>query len=169
MHVTLNGRQYTAGGSLLSFRYLTPGMVFVSSVSPPVGPLAGGTNVTVRGTNFVNLPDSLSCAFGGLSDGAGGTGGTGDMGSTGSVDAAAVVNATFIDSSTLLCISPPVDSEVVVHVRLSLNLQEYYSGADFRYHAPSTALASARPSSKGRSGGGTCSDAATPLPQPSST
>ena len=37
VHVTLNGAQYVALGATLRFRYLAPGMVFVSALSPPLG------------------------------------------------------------------------------------------------------------------------------------
>ena len=137
--VTLNGRQYTADGALLSFRYLTPGMVFVSSVSPRLGPSSGGTNVTVRGTNFVRLPESTTCSFGTASAGGG----------------SRIVNATFVDTSTLLCAAPKVESTGPVQVKMSLNAQEYYGGASFLYSVSSTAIASTTPSSKGRSGGAT--------------
>ena len=130
--ITLNGAQYVAGGASLTFRYLAPGMVFVSAVSPPLGPLSGGTNVSVFGTNFANLPDSLTCLFGG-----------------------GTVNATFVTASHLLCASPPAAATGEVLVRMSLNAQEFYAGAAFLYYAAADSVVALSPSAKGRTDGGT--------------
>ena len=131
VEVTLNGAQYVSTGSTLRFNYLTAGMVFVSSVAPPLGPLLGSPNISVYGTNFVRLPDGLACAFGGKT-----------------------TNATFITSSHLLCEAPRAATEGEVNVEVSLNLQEFYSGAPF-YYSTDGSLGRPTPSSKGRSGGGT--------------
>jgi hypothetical protein len=129
--LTLNGMQYVdAGGADVRFRFLTAGMVFVSSVEPPLGPLAGGTNVSVYGTNFVALQTGLSCTFDAIT-----------------------VNATFISSDHLLCDAPPVPSATLARVRVSLNLQEYYEGTTFAYAADGS-VGRPLPASKGRSGGG---------------
>ena len=114
--VTLNGMQYATTGNTLRFTYLTSGMVFVSHVLPPLGPVAGGTNVSVYGTNFVprEIAEGLACSFDGL-----------------------VVNATFLSTSHLLCDSPParMSNPGVVTVEMSLNRQEFYSGSTFAYAA----------------------------------
>ena len=134
VRVSLNGLQYTQVGAPLSFNYLTEGYVFVSAVSPRVGPVSGATNVSVYGSNFVHLPLTLSCSFGG-----------------------AVVNATFLDEGTLLCESPPSDrvGGGVSLVQMSLNGQELYPGAEFLYSESISPVLGVAPSSKGQEGGGT--------------
>ena len=105
-------------------------MVFVSHVLPPLGPVAGGTNVSVYGTNFVprEIARGLACSFDGL-----------------------VVNATFLSTSHLLCDSPParMSNPGVVTVEMSLNRQEFYSGSTFAYAAEGQVVTPV-PASKGR-------------------
>ena len=68
---------------------------------------------------------------------------------------ASTVNATFVDASLVLCTSPPMGTEGVSIVQISLTGQEYYGGIDFLYYARSSRLLTPKPASKGRDGGGT--------------
>ena len=50
----------------MRFRYLTEGFIFVSAVSPRLGPLSGATNVACMGTTLCLSP-TPSCARSGRS------------------------------------------------------------------------------------------------------
>ena len=50
-------------GTLDNYTYVAPPTV--TSISPSVGPTAGGTSVTITGTNFVNLSGASAVVFGG--------------------------------------------------------------------------------------------------------
>lgn len=79
LEVSSNGQDYTSSGVV--YRYApTP---IVESLTPNHGPLAGGTEVVVRGRNFLNM-SSLRCQFGSI----------------------VVAAATFINSTHMTCIAP---------------------------------------------------------------
>jgi hypothetical protein len=62
--VALNGQQFVDGNNAAIDYYNLP---LITAVSPGVGPLEGGTLVTLTGTNFVNDPE-LECYFGPSAD-----------------------------------------------------------------------------------------------------
>lgn len=67
---------------------------------PSTGPVIGGTNVTVTGTNFVNSP-LLACMFG-----------------------SQPVSARWISTTQMWCLSPP-EQPIVVAVEVSNNYQQF--------------------------------------------
>ena len=136
MHVSvsLNGMQFGHQGATVNFRYLTDGYIFVSAVSPALGPTSGATLVNVTGSNFVILPSGTTCRFGEL-----------------------ITNATVLDEHLLQCASPGVSASGVAEVQMSHNDQEYYSGAEFLYFDDGSRLLSPLPSMKGKGGGGVTS------------
>jgi hypothetical protein len=68
-------------------------IVAVDSIDPSEGPDVGGTLLTITGTDFQNDP-VLQCVF----------------------DSWLHVNATFIDSNTIQCVTPPGYGTVTVEV-----------------------------------------------------
>ena len=140
--ISLNGVQFVQTGAPLAFRYLVADTPRVSAVTPAVGPMDGATNVTVHGTNFVAMSAAdgmLVCRFGD-----------------------AMVNATFVSGAALRCTAPPAALALAgatlvgagaVLVQMSLNRQEFYSGAPFAYMPRAGTLLPPVPSSKGLRGG----------------
>ena len=97
LEVTQNGQDFSASG--IVFEYLP--VVRVTSLLPDHGPLDGGTEVIVRGENFRNSA-LLTCQFGGAS------------GMT-------VTAARFLNSTTIVCISPPSLTAGLVALAVSNN------------------------------------------------
>jgi hypothetical protein len=99
LRVTANGVDYSSSSTSTSFTYVPAPTV--ASISPARGPVSGGTEVTVTGTNFVLNADAV-CRFGGIE-------------TTG-----------IVISSTLATCSSPPHAEDTVSVSVSMN-----SGGDF--------------------------------------
>lgn len=102
LEVSFNGQDYTSSGVV--YRYApTP---TVEQLTPNHGPLAGGTEVVVRGHNFLNT-SSLRCQFGSI------------------VFAA----ATFINSTHLTCIAP--SSRALGDVFVEISNHGLYGNASY--------------------------------------
>lgn len=127
VHVTLNEQEFSTPGA---FRYVPPPSL--ASLSPPSGPEAGATAVTVFGGVFEASP-LAKCVFAGSSS----------------------VSATFISSSMLACASPVfAGGSRSASVQVALNGQDISTDAlVFRYDRPAS-VSSLEPS-VGPSGGGT--------------
>eukprot|EP00026_Physarum_polycephalum_P003425 Phypoly_transcript_03436.p1 GENE.Phypoly_transcript_03436~~Phypoly_transcript_03436.p1 ORF type:complete len:687 (+),score=66.03 Phypoly_transcript_03436:188-2248(+) len=104
------GMQPVSNSTVFEY-YIPPNF---SSVAPTRGPTKGGTLVTIDGSSFFNT-SQLSCRVG--------------------IKAG---NATFVNSSQILCIVPPATG-VDLSVQISFNGQNYHSSNfNFTYAAPKT-------------------------------
>jgi hypothetical protein len=92
VQATLNGQQFSQMG--LNLSYYPP--LSVSLFSPTSGPVGGATRVVLAGSGFIDTWE-LQCRFN-----------------------RAVVNATFLSGSQLVCISPP-DSTAGLRSKFSAN------------------------------------------------
>jgi len=92
LEITQNGQDYTESGRVFRFHHICN----VHGINPISGPSKrAGTNVKVYGDNFVNYT-SLQCRFG-----------------------LTVVPATFVDSSEILCSSPPIDDDELEYMQMA--------------------------------------------------
>ena len=83
-----------------------------AEISPQSGPITGGTVVSIGGQNFFRS-HLLRCSFGDVTD----------------------VYATYVNESTLLCISPP-HAAGNVSVEVSVNAQDYTNdGIQFSFQS----------------------------------
>lgn len=102
----------------------------VATLDPPEGAYHGGTDVVVRGRNFLNTT-TAACKFG-----------------------TKIVPATYISHGAILCISPP-NPVGTVWVEVSSNGQDFsLLGAPFLYY-PRTSVSSVSPLVGSASRGGT--------------
>lgn len=126
LQVTMNGQNY--GSDILTFTgYATP---YVSQLSLAVGPIGGGTVITLHGDNLAG-GNNCRCRFGGL---------------------AHSVLGTVLDARSIMC-SAPAHSAMTVFVEVSLNGQQYtHYSVPYTYAEP--AIAQLSPSS-GPSAGST--------------
>ena len=108
VEVTSNDRDWSSDG--LRFNYRSA--VSVASLAPLVGPMQGGTVLTVSGTGMVRS-DLLSCRFGG----------------------SVVMRATWVDVSSVACVTPPRTGALPqVVVEVSSNNQQFSAdGTLFEY------------------------------------
>ncbi|KAF0700134.1 Aste57867_9322 [Aphanomyces stellatus] len=97
--VTQNGQDYTLGSTVV-YRYMPT--ILVMGVSPTHGPVAGGTELVVRGAAFTNS-SQLYCRFGGTSW------------------PLVVVAATYLNATALTCLTPRTTSPGPVVVDVSTN------------------------------------------------
>jgi len=116
IYVSNNGYNFITTG--VNFIYQD---IFAVSLSPTVGSVAGGTNITIFASSFLNRT-TLSCEFN-----------------------ATIVNATYINYSTIQCVAPGniVSSGQSVLVRASNNGLDYYNLFNYAYQdivGPFTAL-----------------------------
>ena len=100
--VSLNGLQFTPPKPSMRFVYIAAsgtedGSVRITSLDPSLGPISGGTVVSVKGANFVPVGVALSCRFGAI-----------------------VVLAQYVSSSEVHCTSPQLEASVSVAVQVSL-------------------------------------------------
>jgi len=100
----VSGREET----LASFVFHDP--IQLLGLLPSMGPLDGGTLVTVRGENFAK---SSVCRFGDRS-----------------------VNAQVLSSSHLLCVSAPQSKHATFHLDVTSNSVEYSGSLDYQYVMP---------------------------------
>eukprot|EP00741_Cyanophora_paradoxa_P010637 tig00020537_g10281.t1 len=98
LRVSMNGRDWTPE-SLSYMYYDNPS---VGALVPNNGPLAGGSSVTVTGSNFMNTGEFLKCRFGDDT-----------------------VSAKFINSTALVCLSPGAPVRGLAPVEVSLNDADY--------------------------------------------
>ena len=100
VEITLNNQQYT--DDEVVFYYYRPPNVF--DLDPLIGPVAGGTNVTVIGSNFKDTGE-LKCKFGN-----------------------SVVPGKFLNVNEILCVSPRADKPGFVRLKVALYEEEFSSG-----------------------------------------
>ncbi len=118
VHVSINGADATPDSA--TFYYIEDAII--SSIRPSVGPVVGGTWVSLIGSGMVN-GDSLRCRFGEVTP----------------------VPGLWISSTEIQCIAPPQIDRGVMNVSLSLNGVDYQSSVmEFSYYDPPVML-SVRP------------------------
>ncbi|MFM7850892.1 MAG: IPT/TIG domain-containing protein, partial [Flammeovirgaceae bacterium] len=105
VEVTLNNREWTKDG-ILFFYYHPP---FVYAILPKIGPVAGGTEVTVTGSNFIDTGIVL-CRFGSI-----------------------MTKGHYINDNTLKCTSPKVEKPGYVNLAIAIREDEFSSGINTRY------------------------------------
>lgn len=123
----------------VTFAYFDDSAVMISSLTPALGPVLGGVEVTLRGTGFADF-GTVQCRFGDLPP----------------VNATHTANAVSVDNVTeggaehdlhqLVCHLPPLDlrgallesvGSKLVTVQVSLNGADFSPhGTDFLYHHP---------------------------------
>ena len=101
VQVTLNAQQYTS--SAASFYAFDQTRVRVSSLVPRGGPMAGGTEVTVLGSGFVE--HNAHCTIGGA----------------GNSSLRMLVRATVVNVSAIRCMAPSRESAAAEAVEVTLN------------------------------------------------
>ena len=100
VQVTLNGQDYTSSSAM--FHFFDKTLVHVSELVPPGGPLAGGTEVTLLGSGFAE--HDVQCTVGVGSD-------------------MALVKATVLNSSAMVCIMPERSAAGMEPIEVTLNRQ----------------------------------------------
>ena len=111
--MSING--YDFASSALQFEYISD--VYLWSLNPQMGPMKGGTSVTISGHNLVNS-DSLMCRFGD-----------------------SIVPARWISSSQVACDTPEMSDTGSVSVDISVNGIDYTSSnVQYTYYADATIL-----------------------------
>jgi len=119
LHFTLNGVDYIPTSYL--FTYQAP--LLITGMSPILGSEAGGTVVTISGSDFLVFRDALVCEFGSQSY---------------------RVPATWISSRQIACVTP-IHPPGDVSVRVSNNGQQFVATPfNFTYHSL-ISVASVRP------------------------
>ena len=109
VEITLNTREWTNDNTL--FYYYHPPYIY--SINPNIGPISGGTNVSIIGSNFEDT-GFVQCQFGDK-----------------------VVEGEFINNNKLACVSPPVEKPATVNLKVAVRPDEFSSGVNtkFRYYA----------------------------------
>ena len=111
VEVGVNTQQWTADGNV--FAYYSPPTL--TSFTPVAGPAEGGTYVTLIGSDFLGL-STLHCTFDSQS-----------------------VAAEYVDSATVVCVSPPLLSLGNVTLGVAINAADYvYADSMYEYYPPPT-------------------------------
>ena len=105
VEISLNNREWTNDGVL--FYYYHP--PFIYFIHPKIGPVQGGTVVTITGSNFEDT-GYVMCKFG-------------DKYSKGK----------YISQNELKCISPPVEKPATVNLYVAIRPDEFSSGVNTKY------------------------------------
>jgi hypothetical protein len=105
VEITLNNREWTDDGRL--FYYYHP--PFIYFIYPKIGPVSGGTVVTIVGSNFENT-GYVMCRFG-------------DKYSKGE----------YISVNELKCVSPQVEKPGIVGLSVAIREDEFSSGINTKY------------------------------------
>ncbi|CAM9153971.1 unnamed protein product, partial [Hapterophycus canaliculatus] len=129
VEVTSNGLDWTSSG--VTFSYLPPVRIF--GVSPSIGPLSGGTVVSIRGSGLESTAGSggkLSCRFG-----------------------QRVVSAVTDDGGATLCAAPASESPRAVSVEVSTNGIDFSSDGCIFHYGPDISVEYAWPRVGPESGG----------------
>ena len=105
VEISLNNREWTKDGVL--FYYYHP--PFIYFIQPKIGPVQGGTEVTITGSNFEDT-GYVMCKFG-------------DKFSKG----------TYISKNELKCTSPPVEKPATVNLYVAIRPDEFSSGIGTKY------------------------------------
>lgn len=106
VEITLNAQDYTDDQTL--YYYYKPPFLF--DVQPGQGPVEGGTNVTVVGSNF-NKTSTISCKFGDIE-----------------------IPGKYVSSSEILCVAPAVRDPGYVDLMISLYPGLYSSPVKYLYY-----------------------------------
>lgn len=110
--VSVSSQEYGNVGTNLHFEYQAN--VAITSVIPLRGSLAGGTEIIIRGSNFVHTSSSLlRCAFSSSASGL----------------LSISIAATFVDSSTIKCVTPTFASAGDLDVFVTTNGQDFVNNA----------------------------------------
>eukprot|EP00966_Prymnesium_polylepis_P137515 3177767-Prymnesium_polylepis.1 len=108
VEVTMNLQQYSAQGTMFDYRD-----VQLVSVSPAVGPIAGGTTIVVSGHNFhMSTHQGLWCEFDGTS-----------------------VQATFESEHMISCVAPSASSPGLIQITMKNDGATYDSTIAFLYRS----------------------------------
>lgn len=99
VEITLNNQEWTRDGVI--FYYYHPPFVF--DVDPRMGPVAGGTEVHVHGSNFEDT-GKIRCKFGDV-----------------------IVPGAYININELLCVSPKTDKPGIVPLQVAVHEDDYSS------------------------------------------
>jgi len=108
VEITLNNQEWTRDGNI--FYYYRP--PFVYDIEPLMGPVAGGTQVHVHGSNFEDT-GVIRCKFGDR-----------------------ITSGTYISLNELLCVSPKTDKPGYVPFQVAVHEDDYSSAdiAQFLYY-----------------------------------
>ncbi len=109
------------------FSYVAPGAPTVSSISPSSGPTAGGTLVTITGTNFA-------------------------AGATVTIGGAAATGVTVVSATSITC-TTPVGAAGAKSVAVTVSAQTTTLTNSFTYLAPAPTISSISPASGSIAGG----------------
>jgi len=129
LEVSLNGFDFTRDDIKMWF-YVAP---VLESISPVLGKVEGGTEVTVYGVGFKDVPE-LKCRFGGKSEHA--------------------VKASWVSETHILCVSPAFDVPSSVSVALSMNGVHWTEDLMEFVYASSPLITAMIPQSSSTDGGG---------------
>ena len=94
----------------LPFEYVAELVVY--SIEPTSGPMVGNTDITINGNNF-NSSSTFTCQFG-----------------------SKVITGTYIDSTKVICVAPPVDNPGAINVSVSINGVQYGTPMRFYFYSP---------------------------------
>jgi len=126
--VTVTDADLVSGTMASAFTYTTPGTLTVTAVAPTNGPLAGGTAITITGTNFA----------------------TGTTVTIGGVAATGVVVAS---TTSITAVTPARDSGGQVAVTVKVGSLEGSLATGFTYKGPAPTAKSATPDEGPLAGG----------------
>lgn len=110
VEITLNNREWTED-NVLFYYYHPP---FVYSIIPKMGPISGGTVVTITGSNFENT-GYVMCLFGNT-----------------------YAKGEYISQNELKCVSPRVEKAGTVGLAVAIREDEFSSGVNTKYRYYST-------------------------------
>ncbi len=105
VEVTLNTREWTNDG--IVFTYYHP--PFIYGISPKIGPVSGGTRITITGSNFVDT-GYVRCKFGNIN-----------------------TKGKYISENELECTSPKVERPGYVKLGIAIREDEFSSGHNTRF------------------------------------
>ena len=105
VEITLNNQEWTRDKNI--FYYYHP--PFVYDIEPLMGPVAGGTDVHVHGSNFEDT-GAIRCKFGDKT-----------------------VNGKYINVNELLCVSPKTDKPGYVPFQVAVHEDDFSSGEYIQY------------------------------------
>jgi hypothetical protein len=105
VEITLNNREWT--DDLVLFFYYHP--PFIYFINPKIGPVSGGTVVTITGSNFENT-GFVECKFGDKS-----------------------VKGDYVNENELRCVSPEVEKPGTVGLAVAIRKDEFSSGENTKY------------------------------------
>jgi len=105
VEITLNTREWTDDGIIFTY-YHPP---FVYGITPKIGPVSGGTEVIVSGSNFEDT-GYMRCKFGDI-----------------------ITKGDYISENELKCYSPKVEKPGYVKLAIAIREDEFSSGQNTKY------------------------------------